>query len=123
MTKEKMKILVPIRNKNQTDSLFYYSGDTVATLGGYTLIVAGHITIKFKENECWYKDDNAVEALLEKNYTDKNIQKLYDKGFIDENNWFEVILPDGDCVLGDTANNYNEAIKMLETYYAEKIGQ
>lgn len=122
MKKPKLEILIKKLNDKQTDSLFYYSGQEIARLGKCILIVSGHITLKFKENECSYKDDNAVDELRWRKFTDKKLyNQLYDKNFIDENNWFEVISDKGESVMGDVASTYDEAISLLKTYHAEKV--
>lgn len=112
--------------KGRKDS-FWYEGD-IATYDGYTLIACGDIDVRANAevpHSCKWED---IAAEVK---TDKGLEKLVGsiegdspgakKYYWVNNNWFEVLLPDGSSVLGDVAYDYDEAIRLLIAYAKEKI--
>ena len=93
---------------------FWYEGE-IASYNGYTLVAAGDIRIstdanvshscKWEDIATEVKDDAGLNALV-------GDGKKYS---YDNNNWFEVIPPDGDVVT-DVAYDYDEAIELLLGY-------
>ena len=104
---------------------FWYEGD-IATYRGYTLIAAGEIRfcpVDFKKTSYADWHDIAREA---KN--DKGLRRLVcNEGetkaphYWVNNNWFEVLLPDGSDVMCDVAYDYDDAIELLKSYAKEKV--
>lgn len=109
-----MKIIQPRIADNKIDSLWY--DGLIATYKGFQLIATGHITLRFEPNGSHYSDDQVREELEYRNYTDSDIYKLFDDNLISENNWFEVLYPNGDSDMGTVVNTYDDAIKLLKTY-------
>lgn len=113
------------KEKNRADS-FWYDG-IVAQIGNYLLLATGDIRISFpKKPDEVFRDYRAVEEAYRRKYTDKHLSKLE----WHNNNWFEVIYgtynkenntyTTQDCVMCDTADNYDEGIQMLKRYTKEK---
>ena len=103
---------------------FWYDG-TVATYKGYTLIAAGDIafapTFDNSPQADWddiasmAKNDAGLAALVcNEGETRANYYWV-------NNNWFEVILPNGDCVLGDVQYDYESGIAMLVEYAKQQV--
>jgi len=126
MTKTKMKMkILQTRIAKCTDVLFYDTG-TVATVtkaNGTKLYleVAGDVDIHIGDDR--YRNDQRFEFIRDYKLTDKKLSELNKKDKIhwNMNNWFEVVwLKKGDssidCALGDVAYDYDEAIKLLESY-------
>jgi hypothetical protein len=125
VTREKEGIkIVQDRIPKCTDVLFYDTGlvASIKKSNGTTLYleVAGEVDINVGEDR--YRNDQRFEFIRECNLTDKKLSTMNkaDKIRWEMNNWFEVWFEnkdgDTDCVLGDVAYDYDEAIKLLYSY-------
>lgn len=110
-----MQILQSKISNERRDS-FWYEGE-IAILGNCVLVATGDIRVEFSNDGAMYKNREAVDEARERNYTDKDINKLE----FSNNNWFEVISINGDCAECDVVYDYDEAIELLEQYHIEKI--
>jgi len=115
----KLKILIPKISKQRSDS-FWYSG-TIATIGTYELIASGDIRITFLDDGSSGKNGWAVHDAYNRGYKDKDLIESAGKIGWQNNNWFEVVCTHGECVLGDVAYDYDEAIQLLKQYFKENI--
>jgi hypothetical protein len=98
---------------------FWFDGQ-VAVLGNCQLIAAGDIRIWFKdEPHTHYRDGRAFEEAMRRNLNDETLYK--DNVIWENNNWFEIISTEGECVLGDVTFTWEDGIDELIRYYEEKI--
>ena len=107
-----MKIKINFEyDKNRLNSLFY-NGTVIEaeneecllnifTCGDVTIILPDRHSFEDLnnlnksntfENTTKYKNDNAIDELNYRKYTDNEIQKLTDADMIYENNWFEYLI-------------------------------
>lgn len=131
MTKPKTKMkklkinYVQKRIPNCTDVLFYDTGEVANCTKDngtiLTLEVSGEVDIDVGDDR--YRNDQRFEFISDYKLTDKKLSAMNKKGLIrwEMNNWFEVwyqIPGDSneDCVMGDVAYDYDEAIELLKSY-------
>lgn len=129
-TLEKAGNIKILQNKlpGKRDNSFWYDGE-VAQIGEYFLVANGEITVDFPYikspyESCRFCGYNAAEEGLRRNYFDEDLAKIS----FNENNWFEVVRvcdTQGGCFqsdeLGDTADTYDEGLRMLKRYFEGNI--
>jgi hypothetical protein len=119
-----MKIL-QTRIVNCTDVLFYDTGEvaTITKTNGTKLFleVAGEVDISIGTDR--YRNDQRFEFIRDYKLTDKKLSALNKKDKIQwgNNNWFEVFYQqkgdsNAECVMGDVAYDYDDAIELLNSY-------
>lgn len=112
-----------------TDVLFYDTGivASIKKSNGTKLFleVAGDVDICIPPDR--WRNDQRFELIRDRKLTDKKLHTLNTKGKIywELNNWFEVLFQkkgdsNVDCVLGDVAYDYDEAIALLQSYADDK---
>lgn len=119
---DKLEIIQKKIDKKHTD-VFWYDGN-IANIGDYYLRASGSIKVMFKEGGEWYQNGQALDIVWDKKLTDKKLERLYNNGMFDMNNWFEVVHYEKECVegvMGDVAYDYDEGIELLQKYHKEKI--
>ena len=116
---------IKVRAQKGRQDSFWYEGD-IATCNGYTLIANGDIHFHPVNPKTTSHANWEDIARLAKN--DKGLAKVVcNEGeskapyYWVNNNWFEIILPDGSDVMGDVSYDYDEAIRQLLAYVEEKI--
>lgn len=107
--------------EGKTDVIFYDKQEIAYTKDGnkeYLLIVSGDIRIRVDDE--WYTNRDVQDAIVHYGLTDNVLRDLLEKGRLEwfNNNWFEVLIKDIDedgwsDGWGDTATDYDSAIKML----------
>jgi hypothetical protein len=95
-----------MRNKKKYEDSFWYDGH-IKSNGEYSLYATGDIKIITPQGEV-YRDGQAVEYAIEKNLTDKDLEKFE---FLN-NNWFEIIDRDNNSI--DICDTYTEALSILK---------
>lgn len=123
-TRDRGVKIVQERIPKCTDVLFYDTGivASIKKSNGTKLFleVAGDVDIRIGDDR--WRNDQRFEFIEERKLTDKKLHDLNVKGKIywELNNWFEVLFQKKgdsvDCVLGDVAYDYDEAIALLQSY-------
>lgn len=122
-----MKILIDKIADNKVDS-FWYHGDIIAEIelpNKHKLIAEtrGEIEMRFEENGTKFVGDNAVTEAMNLDWTDVELQELFEKDLCFFSNWFVVVEidEDGELLSDDlgVCGDYNEAIEMLQEVYDE----
>ena len=129
--KMKIKIMQKKISKNHNDSVWYEGEIAIATTKKGTklsLIACGDIRICKKGGDLVFDGQERGDCVKGGFKSDKDLKKIgqnyNDKYYWDNNNWFEVMyMPKGtntwECVLGDVAYYYDDAIKLLKSYDKE----
>lgn len=82
------------RNPKRMNSFWFHNSDivTVEYKGRVvTAVCNGELSVTFKENDDTnYKGHYAVEEAIERDYTDKDINKISEHDGFNDNNWIEI---------------------------------
>lgn len=122
-----MNILIDKIADNKLNS-FWYRGDCIAEIelpNKHKLIAEtrGAIEMRFEENGTKFVGDNAITEAMNLDWTDVELQELFEKDLCFFSNWFVVVEidEDGELISDDLAlaGDYDEAIEMLQEVYDE----
>jgi hypothetical protein len=91
---------------------FWYDG-LIAKLNGFELIAVGDIKVGFEINGEIFRDGRAVEEARNRKLTDHDLGKIDEFDGWQNNNWFEIISPNGDSS-SDVCYTYGDAIRLLK---------
>ncbi len=123
-----MKPTIHITKRPNREDAFWYRGDDIAQIklsNGNVLYAetSGEIQVAFEEEGNCFKGGEAVEEAERLGLTDEDLNQLNEHDGWRMNNWFHIIMVDGDNVMSDDlgiCHDYDEAITLLKEVYKEQ---